>query len=377
MSQNLPTIAHFREKYLGLTETFIYNYLSNFQRIRPVIFTEVILNLDAFPIEPIHVYAFPKYSLRRFINAFAKRFFNHDIYVEYHLRKEKAKLIHAHFGPQGYRVLPIKRNIKLPLVTTFYGVDLSLEYYHGDQYLELFEEGELFLVEGPHMREKLVELGCELSKVRIQKIAIDVEKYPQHARSVLLLNPEQQINLLFCGRFVEKKGLQYALEAIKIVTGRNYNVGFVVIGDGRLNDEISNLIEELKIREHVKLLGYQPHEIFLQELNKADIFIAPSVAAQNGDTEGGAPTVLLEAQASCVPVVSTFHADIPNIVKDGETGFLVGERDSEALAERIQKLIENPELRLKMGEAGREYMWQEHDVHKLVYDLEEIYFELM
>lgn len=143
MSHNLPTVAHFREQYLGLTETFIYNYLSNFRRVRPVVFTETTINLDAFPIKPIYVHAFPKYSLRRFANAFAKRVLKHDLYVEYYLRREEAKLIHAHFGPKGRRLLSVKKNIGLPLVTTFYGVDLSL-YHLRDTYSKLFDKGDLF-----------------------------------------------------------------------------------------------------------------------------------------------------------------------------------------------------------------------------------------
>lgn len=223
------------------------------------------------------------------------------------------------------------------------------------------------------MKKKLVGLGCPSAKVHIQKIAIDVEKYLHDTKS----HNCPQATLLFCGRFVEKKGLQYVLNAVKILVDRNYDVEFVIIGDGELREGIHALIDRLAIREHVKLLGYQPHEIFLAELQKTDILVAPSVVAQNGDTEGGAPTVLLEAQASCVPVVSTFHADIPNIVKNGETGSLVEERNPEALAEKIQILIENPQLRFEMGQAGRNFMLQEHDVHKLVYELEEIYKKLL
>jgi colanic acid/amylovoran biosynthesis glycosyltransferase len=126
----------------------------------------------------------------------------------------------------------------------------------------------------------------------------------------------------------------------------------------------------------VQLLGYQPHQCFLEELDRAHLFLAPSVTAGDGDTEGGAPTVLLEAQAAGLPVLATWHADIPEVVRDGETGFLVPERDSAALAEKLIYLAEHPELWPVLGAAGRRHMETNYNIRCETHKLENVYEEL-
>jgi colanic acid/amylovoran biosynthesis glycosyltransferase len=107
-----------------------------------------------------------------------------------------------------------------------------------------------------------------------------------------------------------------------------------------------------------------------------DIFIQPSVTAADGDTEGGAPTTLLEAQALGVPVVATYHADIPHVVAPGESALLAPERDSEALAACLMKLLDAPERWSAMGRAGRRFIEEHHDAPSQVARLEELYFSL-
>lgn len=125
------------------------------------------------------------------------------------------------------------------------------------------------------------------------------------------------------------------------------------------------------------LLGYQPHSVFAREASNAHILLQPSVTARNGDSEGGAPTVLLEAQSSGLPVVSTYHADIPEVVLDGKSGFLVPERDSHALAEKLEYLIKHPEIWPEMGRRGREFVEENYDINKLNQQLVEIYQNLI
>ncbi len=124
-------------------------------------------------------------------------------------------------------------------------------------------------------------------------------------------------------------------------------------------------------------MGYQPHHVFVEELIKAHIYLQPSVTAQNGDSEGGAPTTLLEAQASGVPVLSTYHADIPEVVVNGKSGFLVPERDSNALAERLEYLIDHPEEWSTMGREGRKHVEMNYNICKEADNLENIYDALI
>ena len=208
----------------------------------------------------------------------------------------------------------------------------------------------------------------------IQHIGVDTEKINFKERT---FPSDGKIVILSCGRFVEKKGLIYALQALKLLISKNPQVEFRIIGDGILRNSIGSFIKENNLSPYVYLLGYQSHYVFVEELGKAHIYIQPSVTAQNGDSEGGAPTTLLEAQAAGVPVLSTYHADIPEVVVDGKSGFLVPERDSNALAERLEYLIAHPEEWSTMGREGRRHVEMNYTIYKETENLENIYDALI
>ncbi|HHT9114695.1 MAG TPA: glycosyltransferase [Candidatus Wunengus sp. YC65] len=380
-----PTVAHAINNYLGLSETFIYSYLTNIKRYKPIVLTTQITHLEQFPFRPIYDCSkINRYSWWWFRDRFGyylylnkKEYFEHILYFKYVLKKEKARLVHAHFGPQGVAMIPIKRRLKLPLITTFYGFDLTQlprENMWNKAYQRLFKEGDLFLVEGNNMKQSLMEIGCPGEKIVIQHIGVNTEKINFKERS---FPSDWKIVILCCGRFVEKKGLIYALQALKLLISKNPQIEFRIIGDGVLRNSIGSFIKENNLSPYVYLLGYQPHRVFVEELKKAHIYIQPSVTAQNGDSEGGAPTTLLEAQAAGVPVLSTYHADIPEIVVNGKSGFLVPERDARALAERLEYLIDHPEEWSTMGREGRRHVEMNYNICKETENLENIYDSLI
>lgn len=116
---------------------------------------------------------------------------------------------------------------------------------------------------------------------------------------------------------------------------------------------------------------------FLSELAACHLVIQPSVVASDGDTEGGAPTVLIEAQAAGKPILTTEHADIPEIVRPGKSAIVVPERDVRALAAALRKLATEPPLWAVMAEAGRRHVEAEHHIDRQSERLEAIYDELI
>ena len=140
---------------------------------------------------------------------------------------------------------------------------------------------------------------------------------------------------------------------------------------------IEHLANELGVSDKVIFLGFLPYKNYIEELGKADIFIHPSIVASDGDSEGGAPTVLLEAQASGLPILSTYHADIPNVVLPGDSAILCPERNDEILAGNILYLLNKQELWSKMGLAGRRFIEAYHDIDNEVKILEEKYLKLL
>ena len=168
-----------------------------------------------------------------------------------------------------------------------------------------------------------------------------------------------------------------ALRALASAREKFPNVELHVGGDGPEEAAARELADELGIAEAVHFLGFLPHERFLDELGRADLFVQPSVTAKDGDSEGGAPTTLLEAQACGVPILASTHADIPFVVQDGVAGRLAPEGDAEALGEQLIALLSEPQRWAAMGEAGRRHVAQRHDAATQTARLEDLYQALV
>jgi colanic acid/amylovoran biosynthesis glycosyltransferase len=204
-------------------------------------------------------------------------------------------------------------------------------------------------------------------------LAVPLQLFPS---SKLTGNDNLQIRLLSVGRLVEKKGFEYAIMAAARVIQQFPHIQYEIAGDGPLKSSLKRIIAELGIAKNVRLVGWRDREEILHLLRTAHIFIAPSVTTEDGDQEG-IPMVLHEAMASRLPVVSTRHTGIPELVYDGETGFLVPERDPEAIADKVSYLLKNPDRRHKMGERGRAQIEQYHDFDRQTDRLIEIYRSLL
>jgi glycosyltransferase involved in cell wall biosynthesis len=136
--------------------------------------------------------------------------------------------------------------------------------------------------------------------------------------------------------------------------------------------QMKEVVESLKLSSSVDFLGFCSHDRVREELKREDIFLAPHVTARNGDKEG-IPNTIKEAMATGLPVISTYHAGIPELVEDGKSGFLVKEKDVDGLAYYLDKLVENPELREEMGRRGRKIVIDRFSLERGVEELEKIY----
>jgi colanic acid/amylovoran biosynthesis glycosyltransferase len=148
------------------------------------------------------------------------------------------------------------------------------------------------------------------------------------------------------------------------------------VGDGILRNALTTQIEKLKLGGSIRLLGWKSQEEIVELLKQADILLAPSITGNDGDEEG-IPTTIMEAFALGLPVISTQHSGIPELVQDGQSGFLVPERDADALAQKLECLIKEPEKRHAMGRNGRTFVEQHHDIDQLNDQLVKIYQQLL
>lgn len=292
-------------------------------------------------------------------------------------KEQKYDIIHCHFGPSGslgvllYEIGAVKGKI----ITTFHGYDMSsfIVSNGNNVYKKLFFNGDLFLPISDYWKRKLIRLGCNEKKIIVHRMGINLEKFKFSERRKQSGEP---IKILTIGRLVEKKGHEYAIQAIAKIIKKYKNIEYIIAGDGPFRSKLEDLISELGIESYIKFLGaVEPNEV-LKLYQQAHIFTLPSITARNGDQEG-IPVVLMEAQATGLPIISTYHTGIPEVVVDGKSGFLVPERDVDALAERLEYLIEHPEIWPEMGKAGRKFVEEHYDINKLNNRLVEIYQKLL
>jgi len=352
--------------------SWIYNQLNNLIRYTPI----VLYDEEMKP----HLYSIPhSYSLSNlnkfsvFFNKGFRKIFGFYPYFWGIARQYKPTLIHAHFGPWGYKSLAFKKILNIPLVTTFYGYDMSILPKTAEwqkKFHLLFKSGDAFLTEGSHMKQALIKLGCPEEKIVIQHIGVNIDKIEFHPRTA---KNTKKIKILICGNFVEKKGIPYGILAFARTKKKFPNTELRIVGDGPLRKKIENLIKELNLTNCVMLLGDLDYPRYLEELEKSQILLAPSITATNGDTEGGAPVVLTEAQASGLPIVSTYHADIPEVVIDKNSGLLCKEKDIQGLMRNLIYLLENQNMWPKMGEIGRKHVGKNYNLKLQIQKLENIY----
>jgi colanic acid/amylovoran biosynthesis glycosyltransferase len=170
------------------------------------------------------------------------------------------------------------------------------------------------------------------------------------------------------GRLIAKKGFADLIRACGLLVERGRLVQCEIIGEGPLANELRAQIEQLNLQDRVALSGTKPQREVRQRLAAASVFVLPSVV----DAEGGMdnlPTVIMEAMATGLPVISTDIGGIPEMVVQNETGFLVRPGDAGALAGAIEKVIDDRLLAQRLGEAGYERAQRLFSIEKNVHEL--------
>ncbi|UKO99534.1 colanic acid biosynthesis glycosyltransferase WcaL [Nostoc sp. UHCC 0870] len=286
-------------------------------------------------------------------------------------------IIHCQFGTLAPIALAYREAgiISGKLITTFRGIDISkyVEENGRDVYEQLFREGEFFLANCKFFGDRAINLGCDSDRIVVHGSGLDCRKFAFKPR---YFPADGKVQIATTGRLVEKKGIEYAIRAVAKVAKEYPNIEYKIIGDGELKEHFEKLIAELNIGHIVKLLGWKQQKEIVEVLNNAHIFIAPSVTAADGNQDAPVNT-LKEAMAMGLPVISTTHGGIPELVEDGVSGFLVPERDTDAIATKLSYLIQHPQLWETMGQAGRARVEEKYDMNKLNDELVAIYQQVL
>jgi colanic acid/amylovoran biosynthesis glycosyltransferase len=366
----LLAIAHYASKYLHITQPWIYQILINQKLFRPIFLTRITMYLDSFPLDG--VYSLSDFGRVRFASeSFFHWLFGYFKFYETICRKENIQILHAHFGYHGVKMLGLKRKLNVPMVCSFYGDD-AFAKLHTDRnkkkYLGLFSEAEKILALGPYMKSELIKLGCPAEKITIHHLGINVNEIEFKQRSI---SKGEKIKFLIVAGFVQKKGIDIAIKALSAFRDR-YDFSLDIIGDGPLKNEILAVIEDSGIKDKIKLHGYQPYRYFIDMAYQCDVFIQASRTG-DGNQKEGTPMAIVDAMATGMAVVSTKHSDIPEIVKDGEHGYLAEENSVSSLIDCLQKIFNSPEKIEAFSTKARHWVEKEFNAEIQTGKLEEYY----
>jgi colanic acid/amylovoran biosynthesis glycosyltransferase len=261
--------------------------------------------------------------------------------------------------------------LKGKIITVFHGYDLtSYPRKTGKHVYDLlFKHCELCLPISVHWKNKLIEMGCDEKKIQVHRMGVDFRQFNKLPK---IEKKKDSIKILSIGRLVEKKGIEYGIKAISMVRDSYPNIEYTIAGDGPLREKLNKLIRSLDLDRNVTILGWVNQEDVTKLMLHSDILITPSITANDGDQEG-IPVVIMEAQAMGLPVISTYHSGIPELIIDGHNGYLVKERDSSAHADKINLLISS-ESKIKSFKLNGKKSIEEHfDIGALNSDLEKIF----
>lgn len=273
-------------------------------------------------------------------------------------------VVHCHFGPIGQFAAKLKNVGALSgrLVTVFHGVDISAYVRdRPDYYRFLFSTGDLFLPISGVWRRKLVELGGDPARIAIHRMGVDASRYAFRPR---VFSGDRPVRILSVGRMVEKKGIEYGLEAVSEMARQGVPVRYDIVGDGPLRGDLERLAGTLGLASSVRFHGWQDQMAVSALINENDILLAPSVTSANGDQEG-IPVTLMEAMASGALVISTYHSGIPELVEHARSGLLVPERDAPALAAALMRLVLYPDDWLGISYAARRKVLADFEITAL------------
>jgi colanic acid/amylovoran biosynthesis glycosyltransferase len=285
------------------------------------------------------------------------------------LKRLSPALVHAHFGFTGARIVRACKGLEIPLVVSFYGYDAGSG--SAATFGELFDYASAAIGEGPALVARLQELGARPGSTRLLPLCL-----PRWA----LEEPEPRaprhgpLRLLQIARFVEKKGFPTTLKALSHARRLGVDARLILAGTGPLEQELRSLVKQLGLSDLVEFAGFVPYSDLKGLLAETDVLVQPSQTTE-ADTEGGAPTVLIEAQSQLVPILGTRHADIPFVVEDERTGLLTPERDHVALAENLARFASSPSLLKEFGSLARERVLDRHHPARLLPVREDIYWE--
>jgi colanic acid/amylovoran biosynthesis glycosyltransferase len=298
-----------------------------------------------------------------------------------HVVDNQIDIIHCHFADVAWDFYKVPLKTKKKLVISFYGWDYEKLPYTKPEYHQrfntLFRQAVALICEGKHGFKTLVKLGCPSDKIHVVHLGVEPEKIPFHKRD----KKRNELKLVQIASFTEKKGHIYTVKAFAKALKTCPDLELTLVGDIRdlgVKDVVERFIQEQNLAQKIQILDFVSNDMLHEFLKDYHVFIHPSCYAQDRDCEGGAPIVLLDCQATGMPVISTRHCDIPEEVIHNKTGLLAAEKDIFQLALHIERFYEMENLEYQeFSKAASLHVWENYNVEQSAAHLRAIYDHLL
>ena len=292
------------------------------------------------------------------------------------LERHRPDLVHCYYGHKAVKYLKMLKAADVPFVISFHGVDVVKfidQQGYKEKLLCSFDAAQLVMARSVSLLKRLRDLGCPAGKLRLNRTPVPLGNINFSRRAP----PEGgDWRLVHACRLIPKKGIHTMLEALVELVKRWPRLTYSLAGDGPEREEIQRAIENHGLNDHVRMLGWLSQDELWRVYGKAHVFLHPSELTRENDQEG-VPNSMLEAMASGLPVVATYHGGIPEAVTSGEDGYLVTERSPKHLAEALTALMSNPGELERFSSNAAESVRRKFGFEDQICNLEDIYREAL
>jgi N-acetyl-alpha-D-glucosaminyl L-malate synthase BshA len=292
------------------------------------------------------------------------------------VRQKGFDLVHAHWSlPQGLVALLLKRFRGVPCVTSLHGSDvygLNLPFLR-ELNKKVILDSDVCTANSRATAERANRISGR-DDIRVIPMGVDTDFFSKSKdrRKEQNRRGGQEKIVLYAGRLIDVKGVDYLIRAFPSVLEKQSNARLLIVGSGPRKADLLSASERLRLRDKVIFQDAVSQEELVRYYSMADVFVLPSVTTDKGETEG-LGVVLLEAMACGVPVIGSAVGGIPDIIKDGETGLLVVEKNPKDLAEKICRLFTDGELSKKLSENGLRFVTRKFSWDVIAKEYAELY----
>lgn len=289
--------------------------------------------------------------------------------IQKQLVRIKPDIIHFQWSGLAEHVFK-ELSFDVPAVTNFHEFNMPSNWRQVKSFQDVYKNSNLILPVSDYLYNLIVKDGCPSDKVITHHMGVDIDRFIP-----VKTKPKNSIKFLTVASLLEKKGYEDSLKVISNLKNLGVEMEYVIVGDGILKDKLVKLVDEYGLRGAVRFLGKLTQEDTIRQYQSSDIFIQPSITAMDGSHEG-IPTSLMEASACGLPVVSTFHSGIPELIKNNKSGYLSCEHDIINLTKSALDLAKNENIRHNFGREGRNLVTAEFNIKKLTSNVLDIYKNL-